>query len=145
MTSWFAIQIVPSFTALATVEYRTLKLQASGFAERFHDRDLVLIDRGATGDPFAMIAGPLMSLDRKNTVYFFNPEDYARLDRSGFEHIYLLATEDSLGRYADAFGSNLLPVEVISFSHSTLAAPAPYRFPVAATVTSDAILFEITK
>lgn len=141
----FALQIVPSFTALTTAEYHMLKLQASGFAERFDDRDLVLIDRGVTGDPFAMIAGPLASIDRKNAAYFFNPEDYARLDRSGFEHVYLLATEDSLGRYADAFGNDLLPVEVVSFSHPVLTAPAPYRLPVASTITSDAILFEITK
>ncbi len=142
---FLVLQIVPGYRALATVEYRTLAAQANGFAERFDDRDLVLIDRAATGDPFAMIAGPLASLEEKNAVYFFNPEDYARLDRSGFDHVYLLATEDSLGRYAEAFGNDLLPVEVVSFAHPTLAAPAPYRWPVSTTVTSDAILFEITK
>lgn len=140
----FALQIVPTVTGLATIEYRLLTLQTSGFAERFDDRDLILIDRTVTGDPFAMIAGPLASLDGKNAVYFFNPEDYARLDRSRFEHVYLLATEDSLGRYATAFSNDLLPVEVVSFSYPALTAPTPYRFPVASTVTSDAILFEIT-
>ncbi len=141
----FIIQITPSITALRTIEYDTLHKQASGFAARFDSRDLILIDRSVTGDPFAMIAGPLMSLDGKNAVYFFNPEDYARLDRSPFDHVYLLATEDSLGRYADALGNDLLPVEVVSFSHPTLAAAAPYRFPIASDVTSDAILFEITR
>lgn len=142
---FFALQIIPSSTALRTIEYNTLYAQAAGFAERFDARDLVLIDRSATGDPFAMIAGPLMTLDQKQTAYFFNPEDYARLDRSSFDHVYLLATEDSLGRYMDAFGNDLLPVEVVSFSHKALAAPARYHFPVASDVTSDAILFEITK
>lgn len=141
----FTLQIVPTYRAITTTEYHTLRDQASGFAEQFGDRDLILVDRSATGDPFAMIAGPINSLDKKNAVYFFNPEDYARLDRSRFEHVYLLATEDSLGQYADAFGNDLLPVEVISFTHPTLAVSAPYRFPVASAVTSDAILFEITK
>lgn len=141
----FVLQIVPTYRAITTTEYHTLTIQASGFAERFDDRDLILVDRGATGDPFAMIAGPINSLDKKNAAYFFNPEDYARLDRSRFEHVYLLATEDSLGRYADAFGNDLLPVEVISFMYPTLAAPAPYRWPISPVVSSDAILFEITK
>lgn len=140
-----ALQIIPSITALRTIEYHTLAAQASGFAARFNDQDLVLIDRTATGDPFTMIAGPLASLDRKNTVYFFNPEDYSRLDRSEFAHVYLLTTEDSLGRYAEAFGSDLLPIEVVNFAFPTLTAPAPYHFPIASTLTSDAILFEITR
>lgn len=140
----FTLQIWPSFQALRVVEYQMLREQALDFGSQFGDRDLILIDRETTGDPFALLAGPLLSLLGKNAVYFFNPEDYARIDRQAFEHVYLLTTEDSLGRYAEVFGNNLLPVEVVSFSHPTLAAPKAFAWPVEKTVASDAILFEIT-
>ena len=140
----FASQLYPAYQALSVSEYSTLREQASDFGAQFSDADLILIDRGATGDPFAMITGPLAALDKKNAVYFFNPEDYARLNRSAFEHFYLLTTEDSLGRYVEAFGDNLLPVEVRSFSFPILAAPTAFAWPQESNTKSDAILFEIT-
>lgn len=144
-TILFMLQIVPSYRALATIEYRNLWAEASGFAERFGTRDLILIDRTVTGDPFTMIAGPLATIDRKNAVYFFNPEDYARLDHSPFERVYLLVTEDGIGRYADTFRNRLLPIEVVSFSFPEFGTTVPYTWPTASLISSDAILFEITK
>lgn len=142
---FLTLQMIPSITALSTVEYATLTAQTAGLAERFSQDDLILIDRMASGDPFAMITGPLMNLEKKNAAYFFNPDDYAHLDRSKFKHVYLLTTEDSLGRYAETFGNNLLPIEVIAFTFPELIAPAPYHFPTTTTITSDAILFEVTR
>lgn len=139
------LQLRPAYEALSVVEYDTLYDQARAFGEQFTDRDLILIDRQSSGDPYALMAGPLAALDGKNAVYFFNPEDYARIDRNRFEHVYFLTTEDSLGRYAEAFGNELLPVEVVSFSHPTLAAPKPYAWPGQVLIVSDAILFEVTK
>lgn len=138
-------QLWPAYQAFSVIEYQTLRQQALNFGTQFSANDLILIDRGSTGDPFAMISGPLGTLAGKNAVYFFNPEDYTRLDRSAFEHVYLLTTEDSLARYTEVLGNNLLPVEVISFSFPRLAAPAAFAWPVAGTVNSDAILFEITQ
>jgi hypothetical protein len=140
----FLLQAWPAYQALSVIEYQTLRAQTTDFSTQFTSRDLILIDRESTGDPFAMIAGPLMSLEKKNAVYFFNPEDYARLDRNAFDRIYLLTTEDTVGHYAEAFGDRLLPVEVRSFSFPSLAAPKPFAWPIETTVGSDAILFEIT-
>ncbi|QQR78074.1 MAG: hypothetical protein IPJ68_03195 [Candidatus Moraniibacteriota bacterium] len=140
----FLLQAWPAYQALSVIEYQTLHAQATDFGKQFTPHDLILIDRAATGDPFALIAGPLMSLDGKNAAYFFNPDDYVRLDRSAFDRIYLLTTEDTVGHFAEAFGDHLLPVEVRSFSFPSLAAPKPFAWPIEKTVGSDAILFEIT-
>ncbi|MFZ1626940.1 MAG: hypothetical protein WAT81_04015, partial [Candidatus Moraniibacteriota bacterium] len=139
----FGSQLYPAYQALSVIEYSTLREQASAFGAQFSDEDLILINRGATGDPFAMIAGPLAAIDRKNAVYFFNPQDYARLDRNAVEHVYLLTTEDSLGRYAEIFGDTLLPVEVRSFSFPILTVTKAFAWPEQSKTESDAILFEI--
>ncbi len=140
----FIFQIPPSFQALKTVEYQTLYEQTLSLGQQFGDRDLILIDRGSTGDPFAMITGPLATLDGKNAVYFFNPEDYSRIDRHAFEHTYLLTTAESLSRYAEVFDTRLIPRDVISFSSPTLIVPSAFAWPETSIVKSDALLFEVT-
>ncbi|MFA9262363.1 MAG: hypothetical protein ACEQSB_03345 [Undibacterium sp.] len=140
----FLLQSSSAVQVLRTHEQAGLLEQAAYLGTLFTDHDLILIDRGASGDPFALIAGPL-SVSGKNAVYFFNPEDYARLDRSKFEHVYLLTAEDALGRYAEVFGDRLLPIQTVSFDFASLAAPTPYALPEAKQIQSDAILFQITE
>ncbi len=138
-------QFLPAYQAFFVIEYQTLREQTLNFSQQFSNSDLILIDRGATGDPFAMLSGPLATLTEKNAAYFFNPEDYARLDRGSFDRVYLLTAEDSLGRYIEAFGDDLLPIQVISFSFPMLAAPTGFAWPEKSIIKSDAILFEITR
>lgn len=144
-TILFAFQCYPALQAIQTREQRGLLTQAEYLAALFTERDLILIDRGASGDPFALIAGPLSSLYGKNAVYFFNPEDYARLDRSKFDRVYLLTAEDSLGRYYDAFNDRLLPIQTVSFAFPALNTKTPYASPQGHEVTSNALLFQITE
>lgn len=140
----FVLQVGPAWQSLSIIEYQALLPQMQRFGNQFTTRDLLLVDRLATGDPFTMLAGPLMSLEGKNAVYFFNPEDYARLPRENFDHVYLLTTEDDISRFAETFGEHLLPIAVSTFSFPVLSAPKPFSPPIEKTVSRDAILFEIT-
>lgn len=64
--------------------------QTGNIADSFGPRDLILIDRNTSGSPFTMIAGPLSSLYHKNAVYFFNPEDLGKIDRTPYERVWLV-------------------------------------------------------
>lgn len=141
----FALQCYPALQTIQSHEQSGLLEQTAHLSTLITDRDLLLVDRGSSGDPFALVAGPLSTIHHKNAVYFFNPEDYSRIDRSKFDHIYLLAAEDALGRYAEAFGENLLPVETLSFSSPRLTAKAAFAPPEIDRVKSDALLFQITE
>jgi len=143
-TLLFLLQIVPTIRMLSAHEYQGLLDQIHRTSTSFTDRDLILIDREVSGDPYAMIAGPMANLDGKNAVYFFNPEDLPRLDQSAFERTYLFTTEDSLGRYIESFGERLLPIEALSFSYPVLKTPPAYRFPEAGQVESTVLRFEVT-
>lgn len=102
--------------ALPFAENRTLLRQVSAFSQEFSDKDLVLVDRNATGDGFAMLTGPAQALFGKNAVYFFNPYDLALLDRTPFEHTYLLVPEGDQARYAAVFGDRLVFKKTVVFS-----------------------------
>lgn len=105
---------------LFVAEHRTLREQVGMFAEEFSDQDLILVDRNATGNGFAMLSGPAQFLSGKNTVYFFNPYDLSALDLSRFEHVYLLTPEDSQSRYAAVFGERLVFKKTVTFTLSHL-------------------------
>lgn len=100
---------------LSFAENRTLYGQIAAFSREFSDKDLILVDRNATGDGFSMLSGPAQSLFGKNMVYFFNPYDLAALDITGFAHTYLLVPEGDQGRYISVFGNRLVFKKTVTF------------------------------
>ena len=80
-------------------ENDTLLPQVEKISQNFQDNDLVLIDRGVTGDPWAMISGPMNVLLGKQSVYFFNPNDLDKIDRSKFNNIYLIVPNENFDFY----------------------------------------------
>lgn len=79
-----------------------LLMQTEAISRHFSGNDLVLIDRGTTGDAWSMIAEPFSRFGIVNAVYFFNPEDFATLNTEGFDHVYLVAPESEVARYTQA-------------------------------------------
>lgn len=128
LVSWVfaALAILPSIPATLPVLFfseNTSLLQATEhFSQKFTDRDLILIDRMASGDPFAMVTDPLRLLFHKEAVYFFNPNDLTRLDTSHFDHIYLVAQNEEAQRYQDALlpDFSFEPIDTLSFSEARL-------------------------
>ncbi|MFZ3031829.1 MAG: hypothetical protein WA082_02225 [Candidatus Moraniibacteriota bacterium] len=128
-------------------EHRGLTEQIATFSQEFSDQDLILVDRNATGDGFAMLTGPAQFLFGKNTVYFFNPYDLTALDTSRFEHVYLLTPEESQSRYAAVFGDRLVFKKSVTFTleqYEVLSlAQNSLRLPEKQTITTRNILFQI--
>lgn len=112
----FFLQFPAWSTQLFFAEHRTLREQIATFSKEFSDKDLILVDRTATGNGFSMLSGPGQFLFGKNTVYFFNPYDLAALDTSRFERVYLLTPEESQSRYAEVFGERLVFKKSVTFT-----------------------------
>lgn len=70
--------------------YSALLPSTETLAQEIGDSDLLLIDRGSSGDPHALVAGPLQTFFGKQAAYFFNPEDLERLDASPYQRIFYL-------------------------------------------------------
>ncbi|MFZ2187668.1 MAG: hypothetical protein WAV46_03550 [Candidatus Moraniibacteriota bacterium] len=107
----------PAFSyGLPFAENQGLDKQIAAFSQEFSDTDLVLVDRNATGDGFAMLTGPAQYLSGKNMAYFFNPDDLARINLTPFTHTYLLVPDGDQARYVSVFGDRLVFKKTVTFS-----------------------------
>ncbi|MEI6650102.1 MAG: hypothetical protein WCL23_01560 [Candidatus Moraniibacteriota bacterium] len=147
-TAIFAVVILWSLPAtistFAFSDDHGLADETASLSEHIGDRDLVLVDRAATGDPYAMPAGPLRFLSHKNAAYFFNPSDYEKIRKDDYDHIFLLAPADSALLW-EKQNVSLIPVTktVFSFDRLERLPLRDPRFPTRETVSQEALLFEL--
>lgn len=108
------------------------------------ENDLLLIDRETTGDPFSMPDGPLRFLYGKNAAYFFNWQDYGKIPKDRYEHIYLLSPLEHFDEwkrmpatfdFVSAFDFSTKQLETVPLRDA--------RFPEKKQVKQNAILFEL--
>jgi hypothetical protein len=135
-------------TGIFFTENRALLKQVANFSQEFSDKDLILVDRNATGDGFAMLTGPAQFLFGKNAIYFFNPYDLANLDITPFEHVYLLVPEGDQARYVAVFGERLVFQKTVTFSleqfeNLSLKNESPLRLPKTTSQETRNLLFQI--
>jgi hypothetical protein len=108
---------LPTFIRYVAVAENTgIIRQAEDLTSTVGGNDLLLIDRDATGSPYAIPTEPLRAHDGKNAVYFFNAADLKRLPRTSFDHIYLLAPTEKTDIWKVAFEEPLLPIRSSVFS-----------------------------
>lgn len=81
------------------LENKNLLAQTKEISQNFSGNDLILIDRLASGDGWAMVGSPMNFLFGKNSVYFFNPQDLDKLNLEKFDRIYLITPQESLDFY----------------------------------------------
>lgn len=136
--------IIPTASVFTFTENPALLEETRRLADSIGPDDLVLIDRTASGDPYAMIAGPLRFLHGKNAVYFFNPADYENLSKERYRNIYVLSPVNGFERWS-SLSVSLSPVDTFPFTTERLG-PLPLdesRFPDKTNVTTDSILFRL--
>jgi hypothetical protein len=98
--------------------------QIENISQNFSDNDLVLVDRMATGDQWAMMAGPMNLLFGKQAVYFFNPEDLKKIDLKKFNKTYLIIPDENMPFYEKAgLGRRLTPIKDYVIENSSVFVP----------------------
>jgi hypothetical protein len=125
--------------------HRELNAQLHTFAERFSDSDLILLAPGVTGNGWAMIDAPLRTQTHKHAVYFFNPADYAKLDTSTFEHVYLVVPQGTTAPdYSDTVSRLLVP-EHVTFTSTQLSTEkkAVTALPHTETITEHNLIYQL--
>jgi len=110
--------------------------QIEKLSENFSASDLVLVDRLATGDGWSMMTGPMNFLYSKQAVYFFNPKDLDKIDKTKFSKIYFIIPDGSLEFYAKSglFG-RLAPQNDYVITNKVLPASSAIRLPKAQDIT----------
>lgn len=88
-----------SLPYLAVLPNKNLLPQIQELSQNFKNSDLVLVDRNATGDNWSMMTGPLNHQFGLQAVYFFNPEDLAKIDLSKFSAVYFIIPDTEIELY----------------------------------------------
>lgn len=78
----FLTQLLPVLLGAFVRINPNLLAETGQLAQSIGKDDRIFIDRLATGDGYAMISGPLLTLFGKQAAYFFNPADYAKLPKN---------------------------------------------------------------
>lgn len=143
---------LPAFSKyVAFSENKNLLEQTHKFSQKFSQNDLVLIDRKATGDGWAMISGPMSFLFGKNSVYFFNTQDLGKLDLKEFNNVYLIASDDKASYYLNStIGEKLTFKEdySLTFSKLNMDQDAPLKaveLPGKTDYTAQGKIFKVSK
>lgn len=142
----FVLALLPASLMWLTAPRDTKLLdETRTLANQFGERDLILIDRLASGDPFSLLAGPLDFLFHRRAVYFFNPEDLGRIDVTPYSNVYLLVPTEGGQRYAHAWGDRLSPVATHTLTHVTFeGGKSTFSLPHALTQTTTLVVYHIT-
>lgn len=145
----FAFQTSAWWRGLLTWENHKLLGQTKDIADIFGPRDLVLVERNVSGSPFAMISGPLTFLYQKNAVYFFNPEDLKKIDRSPYERTWLVVPANQSNYWIQSLPEYTLrsergfPLGSISLGSLPIDQKDQLRFPEIAPFNNFSTVFEI--
>jgi hypothetical protein len=111
--------------------HKNLLSQTENISQNFQANDLVLIDRLATGDGWSMMTGPMSFLFGKQTAYFFNLDDLAKIDLDKFSNVYFIIPDSNFNFY-QSLSSRLISVKDYKIKNDVLisnnnALPAPQK------------------
>jgi len=150
IASWFLIFIMIFSNLFIFFKYfpfsenKELLQETQKISENFSPKDLVFIDRSATGDGWTMITGSMNFLYNINAVYLFNPEDVEKIDRDKFEKIYLISSDQNLEFFVQALGKeNLANAKDYSVKNERLSVFDDFFLPEKETYKINGKIFEI--
>jgi hypothetical protein len=89
----------PEKNLLTFGQNQRLLTQVEELSNNFSSNDLVLVSQQSSGSGWSLMSEPLRTLFGKQAVYFFNPYDLEKIDRSKFEDVYLISSASELPLY----------------------------------------------
>ncbi|MFC1756355.1 hypothetical protein ACFLY1_00205 [Patescibacteria group bacterium] len=128
-------------------ENENLLVQIESISHNFTERDLVLIDRLASGNGWSMMTGPMSFLYNVNSVYFFNPSDLEKINKEKFDRIYLIVSDDNINFFKNSqFEKHLLDRKDYAITTTRLTSTeSSLKLPKKETVKINGKIFEIVK
>jgi hypothetical protein len=77
----------------------SLTEQITVLSKQFKSNDLILVSQKSSGSGWSLISEPLRNIHNKQAIYFFNPEDYAKINKTQFNKIYLIVSDEEIDLY----------------------------------------------
>ncbi len=136
-----------AFTTFITyAQNKILANQVSQLSQKFGNNDLILIDKDAAGSGWSMITNPLRGLHNKHAVYFFNPNDYSKLDTTPFDKVYLITPDKNQSFYTSVLDDKMRYNDKYTFTVNQLeSVETEIIFPLKKTKTITGSIYELNK
>ncbi len=122
------LNLSQSIPFLGYSQNKNLLSQTENLMQDFSDKDLILVSQKSSGSGWSLISEPAKTVLGKNAVYFFNPNDFEKIDTSEFQNIYLITSDDEKELYSDLEKNKIkdytITNSIITPSREPLAQPS---------------------
>ena len=139
----FALDLLQTSQFVLASQNRGLMDQANSITQNFNSNDLLLFSRNSSGSGWSLISEPLRNINERHAVYFFNPNDLAKIDLQKFGSVYLFTSNEELELYknlpAQQVGQYSITNSIVHSSLDPLSVPKMERYEVEGTI------FQISK
>lgn len=78
----------------------------------FEKDDLILISQKASGNGWSLLSEPTKTILGKNAVYFFNQNDFSKLDTTKFKDVYLVTSQGEVELYDTLLKTKIKDYEI---------------------------------
>ena len=126
---------------------KNLLEETEKISQHFTENDLILIDKKTNNVNRQMIGAPLNFLFDKNAVYFFNPDDFKKINTQKYDKIYLISPKNNIEYYRTSFlGDKLIFFSDYSIKTNILVENLnEISLPIKKSITTTGTIFEIKK
>lgn len=136
--------IFPSFSQYRRSSYQhTTQEETARLAERFTNKDLLLIDKNVSGDGFLIPTLLLNTTLSRHAVYLFNPEDVAKLDTRRFNRVFLITPTQSVDLYQTLLSKNAVPQKTTFTTENSFKNRMSLSDLTQKTITTDLLIFQL--
>ncbi len=119
--------------------------QVKLLSTKFQANDLVLVSQKSSGSGWSLISAPLRTVLQKQAVYFFNPNDFAKIDINNYNHIYLITSKEEIPLYKQILSlSKIKKKENYSLQNQYLEPTKnPLQFPKTITTKTSGVIYKL--
>ncbi len=121
----------------------TTQAETTRLAERFTNKDLLLIDKNVSGDGFMMPTLLLNTVLSRHAVYLFNPEDVAKLDTRRFSRVFLITPVSNADFYRTLLPENAVPQTSTFTTENSFKNIMSLKDLTQKTTTTDLLIFQL--
>jgi len=117
--------------------------ETASLATNFQDNDLILVSQQSSGSGWSLVSEPLRTVFHKQAIYFFNPNDYVKINPTDWDNIYLLVSDNEIEHYS-ALLSPKTPAQPYQIQNKLLLpSKNPNRLPSYSQIITKGFIYKL--
>ena len=117
--------------------------QTKQLTNKFNDNDLILVGQKASGSGWSLLSAPMKNILNKKAVYFFNPNDYIKIDKKNYQNIYLLISDEEKQIYSSMLSDSKKQEAYALTNQLIKPSKNPLQFPKFTNTKITGIIYQL--